>query len=108
MIDREYLSSILVWGVMIGCAVAIAFLVVPINRRRNVVYSMLGFMIPLSMLGFVDGVSKQLGLVPCSGVVVLMTVLFGALLVAFDSRFVSRLASADSLKQATEHPKRED
>lgn len=108
MIEREYLFSILVWGVMIGCAVAVAFLIVPISRRRRVVYATLGFTILLSMLGFVDGVSKQLGLVPCSGGVVLMTVLFGALLVAFDSRFVSRLASADTLKQATEPPKLED
>ncbi len=108
MIDREYVSSILVWGILIGCAVAVAYLIVPISRRRLVVYSTLGFMIPLSMLGFVDGVSKQLGLVPCSGGVVLMAVLFGTLLVAFDSQVVSRTGSVDSLKQATEHPKLED
>lgn len=64
MIEREYLFSILVWGVMIGCAVAVAFLIVPISRRRRVVYATLGFTILLSMLGFVDGVSKQLGHVP--------------------------------------------
>lgn len=108
MIDREYVVSVLVWGVIMGCAAGVAFSIVPINRRRHVVYSMLGFMIPLSMLGFVDGVSKQLGLVPCSGGVVLMTVLFGTLLVAFDSRVVSRTGSVDSLRQATEHPKLED
>lgn len=108
MIDREYVVSVLVWGVMIGCAVGVAFLIVPISRRRRVVYATLGFTILLSMLGFVDGVSKQLGLVACSSGVVLMVVLFGALLVSFDSRFVSRLASADTLKQATEPPKLED
>lgn len=108
MIDREYLFSILVWGVMIGCAVAVAFLVVPISRRRQVVYATLGFTILLSMAGFVDGVSKQLGLVACSSGVVLMVVLYCALLVAFDSRFVSRVASANTLKQATEHSKLED
>lgn len=108
MIEREYLFSIMVWGVMIGCAVAVAFLIVPISRRRRVVYATLGFTILLSMLGFVDGVSKQLGLVPCSGGVVLMTVLFGTLLVAFDLRVVSRTGSVDSLRQATEHPKLED
>lgn len=108
MIDREYVVSVLVWGVIMGCAAGVAFLIVPIDRRRHVVYSMLGFMIPLSMLGFVDGVSKQLGLVPCSGGVVLMTVLFGTLLVAFDARVVSRTGSVDSLRQATEHPKLED
>lgn len=99
MIEREYLFSILVWGVMIGCAVAVAFLIVPISRRRQVVYSTLGFMISLSILGFVDGVSKQLGLAPCSEGVVLMAVLFGTLLVAFDSRVVSRTGLVDSLKQ---------
>lgn len=108
MIDREYVVSVLVWGVIMGCAACVAFLIVPISRRRHVVYSMLGFMIPLSMLGFVDGVSKQLGLVPCSGGVVLMTVLFGTLLVAFDSRVVSRTGSVDSLRQATEHAKLDD
>ncbi len=108
MIGRGYVVSVLVWVILIGCAVAVAFLIVPISRRRRVAYSALGFMTPLSMLGFVERVSKQLGLVPCSGGVVLMAVLFGALLVAFDSRFVSRLASADSLKQATGRPKLED
>lgn len=108
MIDREYVVSVLVWGVMIGCAVAVAFLIVPISRRRRVVYATLGFTILLSMLGFVDGVSKQLGHVPCSGGVVLMTVLFGTLLFAFDLRVVSRTGSVDSLRQATEHAKLED
>ncbi len=42
------------------------------------------------------------------GGVVLMAVIFGSFLVAFDSRSVSKLASADTLKQATEHPKLED
>ena len=54
------------------------------------------------------GVSKQFGLVACSGGVVLMVDLFGALLVEFDSRFVSRLASAETLKQASEPPRLED
>ncbi len=108
MVDREYVFSILVWVILIACAVGVAFLTVPISSRRRVAYTTLGFMIPLSMLGFVDGVSKQLGLVPCSGGVVLMAVIFGSFLVAFDSRSVSKLASADTLKQATEHPKLED
>lgn len=108
MIEREYVVSVLVWGVIIGCAAGVAFLIVPISRRRNVVYATLGFTILLSMLGFVDGVSKQLGHVPCSGGVVLMTVLFGTLLFAFDLRVVSRTGSVDSLRQATEHAKLED
>lgn len=105
MIDREYVVTILVWGVMIGCAVAVAFLIAPISRRRGVAYSTLGFMIPLSILGFVDGVSQQLGLVPCSGGVVLMAVLFGTLLVAFDSQFISRTGSADTPSQLHQESK---
>lgn len=104
MIDREYLSSILVWGVMIGCAVGVAFLIVPISRRRRVVYSTLGFTIPLSILGFVDGVSKQLGLVPCSGGVVLIEInSFNGKPKALASEMVTRRRLRLTVKRKNQH-----
>ncbi len=102
MIDQDYLLSMLAWGVIIGCAVAVTFLIVPIRRRRRVVYSTLGFMIPLSVLGFVDGVSKQLGLVACSGGVVFMASFLVMLLLMFDSLVFSKTSSAVSEKQPAE------
>ncbi len=102
MIDRDYVVSILVWSVLIGCSVGIAFLIVPISRRRHVVFSTLGFTIPLSMLGFVDGISKQLVLVECSGGVVLMATLLIMLLLMLDSLVLSEPSSADSPKQTGE------
>lgn len=102
MIDQDYLLSLLVWGVLIGCSVTVELLLVPRNSRRRVVYSTLGFMIPLSVLGFVDGVSKQLGLVPCSGGVVFMASFFVMFLLMFDSLVLSKTSSAVSEKQPAE------
>ncbi len=43
MVDREYVFSILVWVILIACAVGVAFLTVPISSRRRVAYTTLGF-----------------------------------------------------------------
>ncbi len=104
MIDREYVVSVLAWGVMIGCAVVVAFLIVPISRRRRVTITTLFFTIPLSMLGFVDGVSTQLGLVACSGGVVFMAIFFLVLFLMIDSLVLSKTSSADSPNQTAEKP----
>ncbi|MBL8819383.1 MAG: hypothetical protein JNL58_25350 [Planctomyces sp.] len=87
MIDREYVVALLAWGILIGFAVGAALLFVPRGSRRRAINSTVLFAIPLSILGFVDGISKQLGLVECSGGVVVTALLIVVMLGLMDRCF---------------------
>jgi len=93
MIDREYVVALLAWGLLIGFAVGIGLLVVPRGSRRRAVYSTVLFAIPLSIIGFVDGISKQLGLVECSEGVVVTALLIVVSLGLMDRFFCSGTVS---------------
>lgn len=94
MISIEYLMSLMTWVAIVGGAVVVELLVVPQCSRRRAVYSTLLFTIPLAITGFLDGVSRQLQIVECSGVIVALSVLIVILAGARDFWHLSRTDSA--------------